>query len=173
MLLTSLGLVIVLSPEPLLVMSSFSDENVLETTNKIVQETLPNVEEKPKVTKETFVKDAKVVTKPIEKSVGWFRKKSIADDHFDVAKDKAKLAKESIQEASIELKDGALEKLNSKIESTKGKASNIYNETGNQMFHTIQLLNSLKFINILPLKRFIVFKFFMKIYLKENLVFCI
>ena len=129
MLLSSLALVMVMLPESIFVMSSLDGENVLESTKKVEVMVASN--------KDTLEEDVEVVTKPVEKSKGWFRRKPKPEDHFKIAKEKITITKESIQEASTKLKDATRENLSFIVENVKEKAANTYNGIGKFMFENV------------------------------------
>lgn len=129
MLLSTVGLAMVLSPQSIHVMSSSDGENMLKLAKEVVEEPLLKVEETLVETKDALVKGVEVVTKPVEKSMGWFRRKPKPHDHLSIAKEKTNLAKEAMHEASIELKDATLENLNSATQSIMDKSTSIYHET--------------------------------------------
>jgi hypothetical protein len=130
MLLSSLGLVMVMLPESIFVMSSLDGENVLESTKKKVEVMVAS-------NKDTLEEGVEVVIKPVEKSKGWFRRKPKPKDHFKIAKEKITITKESIQEASTKLKDAIRENLSFNVENVKEKATNTYNGIGKLMFENV------------------------------------
>lgn len=87
-----------------------------------------------RLTKDTLVNSMEVVTKPIEKLMGWFRKKPKREDCVNVVKEEIAIAKESMYDVGIELKDTTMEKISFTTKNTKEKVTNLYNEIGKLIF---------------------------------------
>ncbi|KAG0603182.1 hypothetical protein M758_10G072500 [Ceratodon purpureus] len=130
MLLSSLGSMMVLSPEPMLVRSSADGESAMDAVKEAAQGTFLKAEETVAAAKDTVVRGVEGVTKPVETSLGWFKKKPKPEDHLAVAREKAAEAKEAFQDASGQLKEATVEKFGSVAESAKGKAADAFRETG-------------------------------------------
>jgi CHASE3 domain sensor protein len=121
MIFSTIGLVMVLPPKPILVMSSSDGESMLKLTKEAVEDTLSKMDETLVDTKDALTKGVDVVAKPIEKSMGWFRRKPKLEEQLKIVKEKFDLGKEAMDEAIIELKDETLEKLNLATQSIKDK----------------------------------------------------
>jgi hypothetical protein len=130
MLLSSLGSVMVLSPEPMLVRSAADGEGAMEAVKEAAQGTFLRAEETVAAAKDTVVRGVEGVTRPVEKSLGWFKKKPTPEDHLAAAREKAADALEAFQEASAQLKDATTEKFGSAAETAKDKAADTLHETG-------------------------------------------
>ena len=91
-MLSLVGSVILLAPEPMLVRSSADGQNSLEAVEDLI------------------VRGVEGVTKPVEKSLGWSHKQPKPQDHLAAAREKAADARQAFQEASAHLKDAMEEK---------------------------------------------------------------
>jgi len=129
MLLSTIALGMVLLLEPILVVSSPDSENMLKSTREVVEEVLPKVEEIQMEKKDAFTKGVEVVVKPVEKSMGWFRRKPKPEDHLAIAKEKSNIAKEAMHETNVELNKESLEKMNAATQSTVHNTIGIYYKT--------------------------------------------
>lgn len=116
MLLSSLGSVMVLSPEPMLIKSPGDGESPLQAAKEAAQGTLLKAEETAGSVRDTVVEG---VTRPVGK---WFRKKPEPEDQLAAARAKAAEAKHAFEEASAQLRDAAVGKLGSTAEAAKDKA---------------------------------------------------
>jgi len=125
MLFSTIGLVMVLPPKPTLVMSSSDGESMLKLTKEVVEDTLSKMEETLVDTKDALTQGVEVAAKPVEKSIGWFRRKPKPEDQLKIVKEKFDHGKEAMNEASTELKDETLEKIYLDIPSIKYKTTGI------------------------------------------------
>jgi len=157
MLFFALGLVMVLPPEPTLVMSSSDGESMLKLTKEVVEDTLSKTEEILIDTKDALTKGVEVVAKPIEKSMGWFRRKPKLEDQLKIVKEKFDYCKEAMKEATIELKDETLEKLNLATQSFKDKTTGIsyeVNKTNHFIIYELLFDQFFNFIIIILIKKY-------------------
>lgn len=130
MLASTLGSMMVLSPEPMLVRSSADGESPLEAVKEAAQGTFLKAEETVAAAKDTVVRGVEGVTKPVETTLGWFKKKPKPVDHLAAAREKAADAREAFQEASAQLKDAAVEKVGSVADTAKEKTAETLHDTG-------------------------------------------
>ena len=130
MLLFSLGSVMVLSPEPMLGRSSEGGESSLGAVKEAAQGTLLKAEETVTAAKDSVVRGVEGVTKPVETTLGWFKKKPKPEDRLAAAREKEADARGAFQEASAQLKDATVEKFGSAAEVAKDKAADALHATG-------------------------------------------